>query len=41
MHRPHILVLTPTALAIEVPAHQAVEVDKGVAIDHVENLVFW
>src|SRR5215813_3993008 len=34
MHGPHILVLPPPELAVEVPTHQTVDVDKGVAIDN-------
>ena len=34
MHGPHILVLSPSALAVEVPAHQAIDIDKGVAIEN-------
>ena len=34
MHRPHILILTPTDLTVEVPAYQTVDVDKGVAVDN-------
>lgn len=34
MHRPHILIFTPTDLIVNSPAYQAVDVDKGVAIDN-------
>src|SRR6185295_2475406 len=33
MHGPHILVLPPPKFAIEVPAHETVDVDKGVPVD--------
>src|SRR5262245_55768857 len=34
MHGPHVLVLAPADLAVETPAHETVDVDKGVAVDN-------
>ena len=34
MDRPHVLILTVTALTIDLPAHQAVDIDKRVTVDH-------
>src|SRR5262245_6615430 len=33
MDRPHVLVLAPGGLAVQVPADQAVHVDEGMAVD--------